>query len=508
MKHRPHLTLGILAALALHHTSTAQEATKSPGPKFTLHQAQLFADGGALTNAFADHDNDGDLDLFVGFNNEPGRLYRNDSGTFVDVAAQVGLADSLPTRAAAWGDFNGDGHLDLFIGFAAGANTGSRLYSNDGDGRRFTEVSGSSGIQLSGSFRQACWVDYDNDGDVDLFVAMRDKPNALLKNTAGQFVDVAESLGIDDPRKSVGAAWFDYDKDGDLDCYVTNMDGGENGLFRNDGLKFVDVAKSGGVETGGRPVGSPDFGSVRPTLVDYDNDGNIDIFTANYGTNGLFRNLDNKAFENVASELGLAIDSFYDTGTWGDYDNDGRVDLYVNGTVTRGQSFEDYIFHNRHEGFTDVTPEIVKVHNGDHGAHWVDFDQDGDLDLALAGAPAEGMHQILRNELPEARAQQSLQVMVLDGEGHHTRAGSEVRLYHADTERLLGLSILDTGSGYNSHNVMPVHFGLAGVESVDVEVTVMTTEGRKTLRVPDVDPKTYRGQHLTIKVDATGRRIR
>ena len=214
-----------------------------------------------------------------------------------------------------------------------------------------------------------------------------------------------------------------------------------------------------------------------------------------------------KAFENVALELGLAIDSCYDTGTWGDYDNDGRVDLYVNGTVTRGQSFEDYVFHNGHTGFTDVTPEIVRAHNGDHGAHWVDFDQDGDLDLALTGAPAEGMHQILRNEMPRARAQQSLQVVVLDGKGHYTRSGSEVRLYDATSKKLLGMSLLDTGSGYNSQNAMPVHFGLADVRSVDVEVTVMTSGGRKTIRVPNVDPKTYQGRHLSIKVDANGHRV-
>ncbi len=508
MRCHPDATLGILAALALLHTSPAQDPQ---GPEFELHQPELFADGGTFTNAFADYDNDGDLDLFVGFNNEPNRLYRNNGGTFVDVAAQVGLADSLPTRAAAWGDFNGDGHLDLFIGYAAGAESGTRLYANDGDGRHFSEVSGSVGLQLSGSFRQASWVDYDNDGDLDLFVGLRDRENALLKNTDGQFTDVAGTLGIADARRTVGAVWFDYDKDGDLDCYVTNMDGDANGLFRNDGSGFVDVAEALGVDTGGRPLGSREFGSVRPTLVDYDNDGNLDIFTANYGSNGLFRNLDGEGFENVASELGLAIDSYYDTGIWGDFDNDGRVDLYVNGTVSRGQSFEDYIFQNTVQngrtGFTDVTPAIVKAHNGDHGAQWADFDRDGDLDLALTGAPAEGMHQILRNEMPRARAQQSLQVVVLDGEGHYTRSGSEVRLYDASSKELLGTSLMDTGSGYNSQNAMPVHFGLAGVQSVDVEVTVMTTAGRKTIRVPNVDPKAYQGRHLTVKVDANGRRV-
>ncbi len=473
-------------------------------PDFKLHQPDLFKDGRTLTNAFADYDNDGDLDLFVGFNGKPNRLYRNDNGQFTDVAAQVGLADNDVTRTSAWGDYDGDGNMDLFVGFVSRAKSWNKLYRNEGDGKRFTDVTKSTGSSLSGSFRQACWVDYDRDGDVDLYVGLRDKPNVLFQNNNGHFKDVAQDLGIGDSRRTVGAAWFDYDKDGDLDCYVTNMDGDANGLFRNDGSTFVDVAKEAGVETGGRALGSILYGSVRPSLADYDNDGNIDIFTANYGPNGLYRNIDGKTFENVAPRLGLALDFCYDTGTWGDYDNNGRLDLYVNGTITRGTRFEDYLFHNDEDGFVNITPRIIKQNNGDHGAHWVDFDRDGDLDLALTGAAADGMHHLLRNELSEEKARQSLQVLVLDGEGHYTRAGSEVRCYDAGTKKLLGTTLLDTGSGYNSQNAMPVHFGLRGVKSVDVEVTVFTQGGRKNILLENIDPKSYAGRYLIVKVDANG----
>jgi len=469
--------------------------------EFILHQPDLFKEAGALTNAFADYDNDGVLDLFVGFRGKPNRLYQNDKGKFKDVAAQVGLADSDVTRTAAWGDYNGDGHMDLFVGFVSGPKSWNRLYRNDGEGKHFTDVTESKGVKLTGSFRQASWVDYDNDGDVDLFVGLRDKPNVLFQNKNGKFTDVAKQLGIDDSRRTVGAAWFDYDKDGDLDCYVTNMDGDTNGLYRNDGSKFVDVAKEAGVETGGRALGSEKYGSVRPCLGDYDNDGNIDIFLANYGPNGLFRNINGIKFKNVAPELGLAIDNCYDTGTWGDYDNNGRIDLYVNGTITHGKSYEDYLFRNDENGFVNITPKIIKNNNGDHGAHWVDFDQDGDLDLALTGAAADGMHHLLRNELAEELAQQSLHILVLDSKGHYTCAGSEVRLYEAGTKKLLGTNILDTGSGYNSQNAMPVHFGLRGVKSVDVEVTVMTKDGRKNIWLENVNLKTYLGRCLIIKVN-------
>src|SRR5687767_6117446 len=86
-------------------------------PVFEPIQPELLGAGLTFTNAFADYDNDGDPDLFVGFDGKPNRLYRNDKGTFVDVAREAGVVDSRPTRAAAWGDFDGDGDPDLMLGF-------------------------------------------------------------------------------------------------------------------------------------------------------------------------------------------------------------------------------------------------------------------------------------------------------------------------------------------------------------------------------------------------------
>ena len=496
------INAAVLASFAYHAAMRDEKFPrkifKNWNPSFEVTQEETFKDGNALTNAIADFDNDGDLDIFVGFRNEPNRLYRNDDGKFVDVAREVGIADSDVTRTAAWGDYNGDGHLDLFVGFVSSDKSNNKLYRNDGDGKRFSDVTRSAGVQLSGSFRQTSWVDYDNDGDVDLFVALRDKPNVLFRNDNGKFIDTAETLGVADPRRTVGAAWFDFDKDGDLDLYVTNMDGDANGLFRNDGSQFVDVAREMGVDSGGRPLGMSSHGSVRPSLADFDNDGDIDIFLANYGPNGLYENMNGTEFINVAPKLGLAIDARYDTGTWGDYNHDGHLDLYVNGTVSRGKNYRDYLFQNDGERFIDVTPENLAEQEADHGAHWADCDNDGDLDLALTGA---GMHYIFENLLPIENARRSLQVMVLDAQGRYTLAGSEVRLYEAGTKTLLGMNILDTGSGYNSQNAMPVHFGLPAGGAVDVEITTLTANGRKTATVSNIAPKDYIGNWLIIKMD-------
>src|SRR4051812_33984789 len=107
----------ICAVLLLSAFAVAQEKL----PMFEPMQPDLFGAGATLTNAFADYDNDGDPDLFVGFDGKPNRLYRNDKGTFTDVASVAGVADARPTRAAAWADFDSDGDPDLLLGFTPSA---------------------------------------------------------------------------------------------------------------------------------------------------------------------------------------------------------------------------------------------------------------------------------------------------------------------------------------------------------------------------------------------------
>ncbi len=461
---------------------------------FSFVDSTGFASGRALVNAVADFDGDGDLDLFVGFNGRANRLYRNDDGRFVDVAPSVGVADSAGTRTAAWGDFDSDWDPDLFVGFGAGAESWNRLYRNDGG--RFTDVAEERGALLQGSFRQVSFVDYDGDADVDLFVAFRDRPNALLRNDGERYVNVAPDLGAADPRRSVGAAWFDFDGDGDLDLVVANMDGDANGLFRNDGESFVDIATEAGLAGGGRSVGDDAQGTVRPSIVDYDGDGHFDVFMANYGPNGLFRNRGDGTFENVAPAVGLAVDGRFDTGIWADYDLDGQQDLYVNGTVTGGTSYRDYLFHNEGGTFSDATPPLLLGLEADHGAVWFDCDRDGDPDLALTGATDDGMHQLVRNGTVGGRA---LQVLVLDREGHYMPAGSEVRLFDSASGRLLGARLVDTGSGYNAQNVAPVLFGLGQAGLVDVEVTTLGADGRRVTRVPGVDSSGLVGHLLAVR---------
>lgn len=488
----PRIAAGVLAAVVL--------GVPEPPPVFEPVQPDLFAAGGAFANAWADFDADGDLDLFVGFGGTPAnRLYRNDAGVFADVAASAGLADARATRAAAWGDFDRDGDPDLVVGFTPGAGSVLKLYRNNAG--RFLEITAASGLGVdTGAVRQPSWIDVDADGDLDLFVAFRDRRNMFFRNDAGKFSDVAPALGIDDPRRTVGAVWLDYDEDGDLDLYVANMDGDANGLYRNDGEKFVDVAEAAGVAWGGRAPQEATNGTVRPCAADFDNDGRLDLFMANYGKLGLFLGRAGGKFQNVSEARAVAIDGRYDTCIVGDFDNDGRQDVYVNGTVTSGISYRDYLLRNSADSFEDVTPDNIFKLLASHGAQWADFDRDGDLDLAVAGSRADATHGVFRNMLAGADARRSLSIRVVDGDNRATRAGAVVKVFAAGTQRLLATRLVDTGSGYSSQNDMPVHVGVATGGVVDVEVAWPAAGKTLTAVAKGVVLKEFEGRSVVIWV--------
>ena len=449
-------------------------------PRFEVTQQELFAAGGSFVNAWADYDGDGDLDLFVGFDGTPNRLYRNDGGRFADAAAAAGIADARPTRAAAWGDADGDGDADLVVGFTVSKDSASILKFYRNSNGVFADDTKSVGLSTAmGAVRQPAWVDFDADGDLDLFVAFRDRANAMFRNDAGRFSDIASQVGLADQRRTVGAVWFDHDDDGDLDVIVGNMDGDANGLFSQEAGKFTDVAAAAGVAWGGRAPGDKTNGTVRPCVADIDGDNRLDLFFANYGKNGLFLNQGKGRFDDASAAWGIDIDARYDSCAFADMDNDGDLDLYVNGTVTGGKQYPDYLFRNSGSRFEDVTPADVGSPNSDHGVQWADFDLDGDMDLALTGVEKTGMHWLLRNVLAPSAATRAINLRLLDAAGRSTLAGTAVTVQvganQTDARRLTRL--VDGGSGYNAQNDAPLHVVVPDAREVTLVVTVRTSDG-------------------------------
>jgi penicillin G amidase len=490
----------LLLAAASVRTDGQGIQRENEAPRFEAAQSDLFGLSGGQPNCWADFDNDGDLDLFVGMKgNAPNKLYRNDSGVFREVAGELGIADTIDTRGAAWGDYNGDGNLDIYVGFSKRSGAANKLFRNDGSGRHFTEVGHAMGVDVSGfETRQITWIDYDNDGNADLFVAFRDGPNMLFHNENSRFRNVAPEMGVDDARRTVGAAWFDFNRDGRLDLFVANQDGDKNGLWRNDGTRFVDVAADLGME--GTAPGR--IGSNGPSVIDFNNDGHFDLFVAGYGRNFLYRNEGNGKFTEVAAQMAVMGGERATPSAWGDYDNDGRPDLYVSSYVDKPVNEKDYLYHNEGDHFVDLTPELFRKHGATHGLQWADYDRDGAVDLAVANNNPEGKNALFRNLIAQDQASRSLQVLVLDRRGNCTRAGSEVRIYSAGTRRVIGGRIVDSGSGYTSQSQAPVHFGLGSEKRVDVEVTYFTPRGRQTIAQRNVDAARAPGRTLIIKVPA------
>ncbi len=492
---------GVALTLPLIVTALAATLPAQTGaPAFTSVQPDLLGVVNSYSNAWGDFDNDGDLDLAVSLGSGEVRLYRNDSGALVSVGAQVGMpqAGSHELRGLSWGDFDGDGDLDL-LGGSTPTDKLTVVLRNDG-GKAFVNVAAEIGLTIPGrSARQTNWVDYDNDGDLDVYSANRVGENKLFQNAGGKFTQVFAGAGPTDARPTVGACWLDMDNDGDLDLYLANQSGATDAMWKNDGNAFVDVAAALGMQG---PPRTKDEGGVGCAIGDYDNDGDLDIFAPNYGHNLLYRNNNNGTFTEVAKAVGVGVENHAVSGDWGDYDNDGDLDLSVisyEGPVGAQTPLNALFRNDGAAGFVNVLSKDSPLNVADHGVQFVDYDNDGAVDLTVTdGYGPKGGHFVFRNALAEDAKRRSLSVMVLDAKGHHTRFGAEVRVFDR-SGRILASRQVPTGGGYNAQSAGPVHFGLAKVEPVTVEVTFMSKSGRKKQTLTGVNPADYRGKSLVIR---------
>ncbi|MGE6696624.1 CRTAC1 family protein [Hyphomonas sp. NPDC076900] len=485
----------------LAESGLAAPVAEEAGPllPFVSVQPELFGEAGSLSNAWADFDGDGQLDLAVSVKGGAIRLYKQDNGVFTSVGEALGLPMSGPEfRGLSWGDFNGDGYPDLMAG-ATSPEELSRVFRNEA-GQGFTDVAPEIGLTIPGrSARQTNWIDYDNDGDLDVYSANRAGGNKLYQNTDGVFTEVFTGEGPSDPRPTVGACWFDYNQDGRIDLFLTNQSGAEDAVWRNDGAGFTDVAAEIGIETSGR---TQQEGGVGCAVGDFDNDGLLDVYFINYGPNKLYRNKGDGTFEDVTEAFGVAEPDHAVGGDWGDFNNDGHLDLFVVGYEGPfGEQVPvNYLYLNDGKGgFSNILPLDHPMNAGDHGAIWVDYDLDGALDLSLTdGYGPEGGHFVFRNELSGKAAGRALNVMVLNKAGTGIVPGAEVRLYDG-AGNILATRLIHTGGGYNAQSAIPVHFGLKNLSPVTVEVTFLTPEGRVTQTVSGVDPAEWAGKAFAVQ---------
>jgi hypothetical protein len=244
--------------------------------------------GGFQTRSgvFGDVDNDGYLDLYVVNQSQPNRLYQNNrDNTFTDITSVAGVIDpvSFVDQQAAFADIDNDGNLDLYVA-GGGPNL---LFRNDGDGT-FSEIGQTSNLNDGGNGIGIVFGDIDNDGDLDLYVTRGGQPpqvNRLFRNNgAGVFTEVGEAAGVADPGAGTGTALGDIDNDGDLDLFLVNEAGEQDRLFLNNGSgAFTKVDTVAGIVDAESGRGA--------ALGDFDNDGDLDLYVAvSAGNDRLYRN--------------------------------------------------------------------------------------------------------------------------------------------------------------------------------------------------------------------------
>ncbi len=506
-----------------------------------------------------DYDNDDDQDIYVTSTQNIGNLveeeegnnalYRNNGdGTFTDVAVLAGVADlEGKGNGGCAADYDNDGDQDLFV-----ANWGSsKLFQNNGDGT-FTDVTGNAGLgDPDATYRSmgCAWGDYDRDGFLD-FVIVRHidesglaeewgrngqggfidllvapnmdepssyhtylsiyfsgvKPLALYHNEGdGTFSEVTDLLGnIDRPTYKQGRygnvwgagfqpTWLDFDNDGDPDLYVVNDFGAEvqpNVLWRNDGMRadgswnFVDISADSGANVSISGMGL--------AVGDYNLDGFMDVFITNMGNNVLLANSrDGLSFTNTAEAARVAAGTFRhkERVSWGtvffDYDNDGYEDLYVVSGFLDTDPHENrreqpnLLFRNNSgDGtFTDVSSISGADDLGvGRGVAYADFNGDGCLDLyqtnlGKSAYIGESANFFVNN------CESGNNWIVIRTEGTvSNRSGIGARITveaHGTTQ----IREVAAGSSNKSQNMLPVHFGLGSAELVD-SIEILWPSGR------------------------------
>ena len=467
--------------------------------------------GGA---AFLDYDQDGYIDLYTcsgtwieGFSKTgkpdhlPGnRLYRNrKDGTFEEVTAKAGVGGPWYSMGITVGDYNNDGFPDIYL-----SNYGQNvLLENKGNGT-FRDVTKSAGVggEMACSVG-AVWLDYDNDGLLDLYVgnylnfdpeynyyyapdgfpgplAYDSQKDVLYHNRGdGTFEDVTEAMGIfDQDGRAMGVGAADYDDDGFVDIFVAN-DHTVNFLWHNDaGKGFTDLATLSG--TGFSQAGEATV-SMSVDFADYNKDQLLDLFISDDNYCSLYENMGNGVFRDNSYVSGISVASGQFVG-WSssflDYDNDSDADIFkANGELKHLYGQEDQLFENVGGGkFQDVSVGLSGYFKEEHvgrGACIGDYDNDGDLDIYVVNLHARGV--FLRNN--KGNENHWLALQLVGKTSNRDGIGARIKVVSGDD---IQIAQKKSTTGYLSQNDPRVHFGLNGRDTID-EIEIRWPSGKLQL---------------------------
>lgn len=453
----------VIAALAL-----------APG----LAAAKEFVDISALAGvaddglgkgvAFADVNNDGAMDLYVSNKGGANKLFLNKGdGSYADVTAKAGAGLDYPGFAmgSVFGDYDNDGDMDLYL--ATGGRyeiEANRLFSNNGDGT-FVDVTAKAGVGLKEFTYAASFVDYDNDGFLDIYCANYGvgAKNVLYRNNGdGTFADATDMAGVGDRSWSWMGVWADVNNDNFPDLYVVNgryPAGEPNKLYLNNGNgTFTETSKVAG-------VADPNWG-LGATFADIDNNGTLDLFVSNYvGPNNLYLNKGDGTFTVATAKIKTAHEGWGKGPTFGDIDHDGDLDLYEGDCKRANQ-----LYVNDGKGnFTNIADSqpVLKCETvRTKGTAFADVDNDGDLDLYVVnwGAP----NKLYKNTQDDKNF---LKVKLTGTVSNHDAFGTKVKVFEQGQEQLQGMRELRSANGFCAQAPQVLHFGLDAAKTYDVVAT-------------------------------------
>ncbi len=481
-------------------------------------QAGLGGLDGVSVGVFADYDNDGDKDLFVSRTFSHNQLFRNNGdGTFTDVTAASKIGADCCTTVASWGDYDNDGLLDLYVGryldprlkipttFYARNGEPNRLYHNNGDGT-FTDVTDQAGVGDTGLCLGTVWGDYDNDRYPDLYVVNDFGRKTLYHNNRnGTFTDVTVKSGTLDYGAGMSASMGDYDNDGWLDLYVANirsehawfadpptvwrymLNTWRQGVWRTDMPLYFQILRQSGLA----------FPAV---------------FRQMASGNALLRNRGDGTFDDVTWAAGANPPGWFWGSAFGDFDNDGWLDIYsangwvyndrgteieleflnsvvsAQGEYKTGKFFDPKWFGRR--SWHGYERNRYLRSNGDgtfleagrasgtdlllnsRGVALADFWNRGVLDIAVAASTDR--HALLKNELAGTR--HWLGVELVGTRSNRDAVGARV---YARIGAMRQMREVVLGDGYGSQSTLRQYFGLGAAGKVDELVVEWPVTGVK-----------------------------
>ena len=349
--------------------------------------------------SWADYNNDGLPDLFISNTNTNNQLFKNNGdGTFEEITTGDIVNDGGISNTAVWGDYNNDGNLDIFVSNNP-PNTSppqlNFLYKNNGaPDYTFIKIF-IPATQTDANYTwSSSWVDYDNDGDLDLHMPDNKhlRTDFFYKNNGDEtFTAITPSFVTPDVESTGVVSWIDYDHDGDQDLFMiksgrTHPDNGEDNRMYHNTL-----AETGNL--GFQRVYTADMVNhfdldFQASWGDYDNDGDMDVYLGNFDdSNYLYRNEGDSLFTQITTGAPVTNNTFTLGSTWGDFDNDGDLDLYV--LNTNGQTSR-YYQNDGVGNFTILSSTVVGTPvtniSAAQGCANADFNNDGYLDLYVVNS--------------------------------------------------------------------------------------------------------------------------